>query len=106
VKGYVALVAPLTKLLCKNSFHWTSKSQAAFDTLKEVMTAAPVLALPNFTLPFIIETDASNTAMGAVLHQHGHPIAYFSKSFCQQLQHASAYVRELHAIIATVRKWR
>lgn len=70
------------------------------------MTAAPVLALPDFTLPFVVETDASNVAMGVMLHQHGHPIAYFSKPFCQRLQHASAYVRELHAIVAAVRKWR
>ena len=67
---------------------------------------APVLALPDFTLPFALETDASNYAMGVVLHQHGHPIAFFSKPFCQRLQRASAYVRELHAIVAAVRKWR
>lgn len=70
------------------------------------MTTAPILALPNFNLPFILETDASGSAIGAVLQQHGHPIAYFSKPLCPRLQHASAYVRELHAITAAVRRWR
>ncbi|MCI21570.1 hypothetical protein A2U01_0042738, partial [Trifolium medium] len=43
------------------------------------MTSAPVLALPNFQQPFILETEASGVGMGAILHQDGHPIAYFSK---------------------------
>ena len=70
------------------------------------MTVAPVLALPDFSLPFSLETDASSYAMGAVLHQRGHPIAFFSKPLGQRLQHASVYVCELHAIVAAVRKWR
>jgi len=106
MKGYAAIAAPLTKILCKDSFQWVPESQDAFDKLKAVMTAAPVLSVPDFTIPFALETDASSTAMGAVLHQKGHPIMYFSKLFCQRLQHASTYVRELHVIIAAVRKWR
>ena len=45
------------------------------------MTAAPVLHLPDFELPFTIETDASDFGIGAVLLQNGHPLAYFSKSW-------------------------
>ena len=70
------------------------------------MTQAPVLALPDFSLPFTLETDASGIAMGVVLMQRGHPLAYFSKLFCPRLQHASTYIRELHAITTAVRKWR
>lgn len=70
------------------------------------MTEAPILAFPNFVLPFFIETNASSHAMGVVLHQQGHPIAFFNKPFCPRLQQASTYVRELHAIVAAVRKWR
>ena len=64
------------------------------------MTETPVLANPNFLIPFTLETDASSTAMGAVLLQEGHPIAYYSKALCPRLQRASAYVRELHELIA------
>lgn len=44
--------------------------------------------------------------MGVVLLQEGHPISYYSKTFCAKLQNLSTYVRELHNIIATVKKWR
>lgn len=106
MKGYAAIMAPLTKLLCKDAFHWVSESQTAFEKLKTTMTAAPVLALLDFVIPFALETSASSTVMGPVLHQQGHPIAYFSKPFCFHLQQASAYVMELHAIVAAVCKCR
>lgn len=106
VKGYAAIATPLTHLLCQDAFQWIPKSQDAFDKLKHAMTAAPMLALPEFSLPFALETDASGTAMGAVLQQQSHPITFFSKPFCPRLQHASTYVRELHAINVAVRKWR
>lgn len=68
--------------------------------------AAPVLALPNFNIPFIVETNASGTSMGAVLTQENHPISFFSKQFCPRLRNASTYVRKLAAITSTVKKWR
>lgn len=96
----------LQKLLCKDAFSWTQESQVAFDQLKAAMTNARVLALPNFSEPFVIETDASGTAIGAVLMQNGHPLAYFSKNLGPRLLHASTYIRELHAIVAAIRRWR
>jgi hypothetical protein len=48
--------------------------------LKDAMVSTPVLALPNFTLPFVIETDACDTGVGAVLMKAGHPIAYMGKA--------------------------
>lgn len=64
-----------------------------------------MLAPPNFILPFTLETGALVTAMGVVLQQQSHPIAFFNKVFCPKMQRASTYVRELHAITAAVRKW-
>jgi len=80
-------------------------AQQAFQHLKQVMTQAPVLATPNFSLLFTIQTDASGYAMGVVLLQEDHPIAYYSKVLCPRLQRALTYVRELHAITSSVRKW-
>lgn len=70
------------------------------------MMTTLVLALPNITLPFFLETDAFGISMGAILMQWGHPHAFFSKSFSPHLLHASIYVRELHAITFAVHKWR
>jgi hypothetical protein len=53
-----------------------------------------------------VQTDASGQAMGAVLLQGDHPIAYFSKIFCPRLSKASTYIRELHAITSAVKRWR
>lgn len=65
-----------------------------------------VLALPDFTQPFTVETDVSSTGMGVVLQQNGHPIAYISKAFGPRNKAMSVYERELLAITFTVSKWR
>ena len=85
---------------------WTPSTQTAFEALKQALTSAPVLALPDFRLPFTVETDASAIGMGAVLSQQGHPIAFFSKPFSQKMLRASTYVRELFAITTAVKTWR
>ncbi|WVZ16035.1 hypothetical protein V8G54_013601 [Vigna mungo] len=104
--GYVVTASPLTTLLKKDAFRWSIEAQTAFDTLKKAMTEAPILALPNFDLPFVLEIDASGVVMGAILMQEGHPIAFHSKPFCPKLMRSSTYVHELHAITSTVKKWR
>jgi hypothetical protein len=93
-------------LLRHEAFLWSDQAQEAFDALKHAMSTAPVLGLPNFNEPFIIETDASGSGMRAVLIQQQHPICYYSKEFCPRLLQASTYVRELCAITSAVKKWR
>lgn len=85
-------------------FEWTAQAQTTFEQLKQALSEAPVLALLDFQLPFIVETDAFGIRMGVVLSQQGHPIAFFSKPFSPKLLRASAYVRELFAITATMKK--
>ena len=67
IKGYASLASPLTDLLKKDSFRWDAIADIAFQKLKDAMTTAPVLAIPNFQEPFILETDASCSRIGAVL---------------------------------------
>jgi hypothetical protein len=86
---------PLTNLLKKGTiFVWTSATEASFQALKQALIFAPVLAMPNFTLPFIIETDASAIGIGAVLQQQGHPIAYVSNALGVKAQGLSTYEKE------------
>lgn len=105
IRGYVTITAPLTNLLMKHQFTWTKQAQLTFTSLKDAIGTTPILLLPNFNLPFVLETYASGVGMGVVLFQHGHPIAFFSKPFSPKLIHASTYVRKLFAIIAAVKKW-
>jgi len=99
------LLFPLTSLLHRDYFQWSSDAQVAFKALKRAMTRALVLALPNFTSPFFVETDAPGSGMGFVLSQHNHLIAYFSKQFCPKLLCSSTYIQELHANTTTVKRW-
>lgn len=66
----------------------------------------PVLQLPDFNAPFIIQTDASGTGVGAILMQRGHPLAYFSKQLSARMQAGFTYAREMFAITEAVKKWR
>ena len=71
VRGFSQLGAPLKNLTKHGAFIWTKKSQESFDHMKEVMGTFAVLALPDFTLPFVLECDASGKGIGAILMQGG-----------------------------------
>ncbi|XP_073006574.1 probable LRR receptor-like serine/threonine-protein kinase At1g51860 [Typha latifolia] len=101
---YGLITKPLTNMLKKDSYTWSSESKEAFQLLKQVMTSTPILALPNFNKPFEIEVDASGTDVGAVLSQDDHPIAYFNKALGTKFQSYSSYERELLAIVMVVTK--
>ncbi|XP_057723463.1 uncharacterized protein LOC130939370 [Arachis stenosperma] len=91
--NFATLAAPLTDLLRKEGFVWLPSASDAFVTLKEALTHAPVLALPDFSKPFVLDTDASGTGIGGILIQAGHPIAYFSKKLSCTAQKQSVYAR-------------
>jgi hypothetical protein len=66
---------------------------------------APILALPNFTLPFCIEIDASDMGVGVVLMQNNHPIAFISKPLGPKLRGLCTYEKEYVAILLVVDQW-
>ena len=106
VKSFSQLVAPLTDLTKKGAFSWTDTAQRAFDRLKEVMNNCPVLALPDFTQPFVLECDASGEGIGAVLMQGGHPIAFESRKLLPHEQLYAIYDKEMLAIMHALAKFR
>lgn len=106
IKSCAFIVAPLTALLKKNVFQWCEEATKAFTALKKTMTDASMLALPDFTKPFVLQTDASGYGMGAVLSQGSKPIAFLSKLFTPKMLTSSVYIKELYAITTAVKKWR
>jgi hypothetical protein len=107
IKNYGLISRPLTELLKKAvPFIWTSITDAAFQQLKHALSFAPVLAIPNFSNTFVVETDASDAGFGAVLMQDGHLVAYLSKPICHKNPSLSTYEKECMAIALEVYKWR
>ena len=111
ISKFSTLAAPLNNLLKKDIvFEWTEETQLAFEELKQQLTSAPVLMMPDQTKPFQIECDALKYASGAVLTQldnnrDQHPIAFLLKNFNKTERNYELYNRELLAIIRALEEW-
>jgi hypothetical protein len=106
IQGYGSIAGPLTQLLKKDAFEWTELVENAFSKLKQAMTTCPVLALPDFNKPFVVECDVSGAGIGAVLMQDSRPIAFFSQALRGKNLAQSTYEKEMIALIVAVQKWR
>lgn len=104
-RNFSTVVCPLTSLLSpKADFVWSDACQQAFESIKLLLTCAPVLAAPDFSRPFKIEVDASSLGAGAVLVQEDdvgfdHPICYFSRKFNRHQRNYSTIEKEALALI-------
>jgi hypothetical protein len=106
IKDYGKIARPLTDLTKKDSFKWGVEAQKAFEELKQKLTSTPVLTLPDFSKPFVIECDASGVGLGAILMQDKRPIAYYSKALGTKNLTKSAYEKELMAVVLAIQHWR
>jgi hypothetical protein len=111
IKGYSIVATPLTDLTKGDGpFKWTQAAQAAFEALKLAFESADILRHADPSLPYILETDASDFGMGAVLSQEFpdgiRPIAFFSKKFSPAELNYTVHNKELLAIVSALLFWR
>lgn len=106
VRNFDIIARPLTALTKNDSFEWSEEALIAFEKLKQALCSAPVLALPMFDKPFVVETDACGQGIRAVLMQEGHPLAYISRHLKGKQLHLSIYEKELLVVVFSVQKWR
>lgn len=102
---------PLNKLLRKKQrWEWGREQANAFSILKEKLVSAPVLVAPDFSRPFVLQTDASNAGLGAVLTQHlsnqDVVIAYTSRALNKSEINNSTTKKECLAVVWAIAKFR
>ena len=104
IPDFATLASPLFQLEEKGrNFVWSSDCQRSFDTLKQALCEAPVLAFPRFDLPFILDADASTTGVAAVLSQvqdgEERPIAYAAKALTKSQRKWPPTKIEIYALV-------
>ena len=101
------LLTPLSRLCSKTvKFVWTSVEQTAFDKLKKVICTNVMLAYPDFNIPFVIHTDASDVQLGSVISQEEKPIAFYSRKLNSAQKNYTTSERELLSIVETLKEFR
>lgn len=115
IRNFSAIAAPIIALTKKNvpsAFVWSPAAEAAFQELKKRFSSEPILVLPDPSLPFVVEVDASEVGVGAILSQRPpwdnklHPCAYFSRSLSAAERNYSIGDRELLAVKLALEEWR
>ncbi|WVZ70515.1 hypothetical protein U9M48_019176 [Paspalum notatum var. saurae] len=98
---------PMTSLTKKNAkYVWSPNCEEAFQTLKKLLTSAPVLAQPDVTKPFDVYCDASSNGLGCVLMQEERVVAYASRQLRKHEVNYPTHDLELAAVVHALKIWR
>jgi transposase InsO family protein len=108
ITDFSSIVAPISDLLRKphQQFNWTKEADNAFRVLKSRLISAPILRNPDFSKPFIVQCDASDLGVGAILTQDDQVVAFMSKKLTSTERKYSATERECLAVLYAVEKFR
>ncbi|GJX70827.1 putative reverse transcriptase domain-containing protein [Tanacetum coccineum] len=107
IKGFSKVAKSMTKPTQKKlAFEWGDKQEAAFQTLKNKLCSAPILALPKGAENFIVYCDASHKGLGAVLMQKEKVIAYASRQLQIHEKNYTTLDLELGAVVFALKIWR
>jgi len=102
------LLTDLTKKDQPNQLKWSGAQHRAFETLKSCIVKPPILRLPDFEKQFVLQTDASNTGIGAILLQEEsgvkHPVDFASRKLLTRESHCSTIEKECLAIVWAIQK--
>lgn len=112
IPNFAAVAVPLTDLTRKgssNKLEWGEPHERAFESLKQAISHPPILRLPKVSETFVLQTDASNEGLGAVILQEeegfNHPIAYGSRKLLQRERNYSTVEKECLAIVFGIQKF-
>ena len=111
IDNYAEITSPLTCLTWKNEpWSWTTDCQVVFDNIKEAFTIAPILGHWDPESLMILETNASDCVLAAILFTWSNgeirPIAFYSRAFSAAEINYDVHDKELLAIVESFKKWR
>ena len=99
--------APLTEVIKKDfGFKWEEEQEKVFQIIKQKLTNALLLSLPNFNKILEIECDTSTVCTGSVLMLEGRPIAYFCEKLNRVVLNYPTYDKELYALVRTLKTYQ
>ena len=102
IPKYSDKIRPLTQ---SSTFPLSETACKAFEAIKREISEAIVVAIDD-SIPFVVETDASDHCIAATLNQAGRPVAFFSRTLSKQEQRHPTIEKEAYAIVEAIRKWR
>lgn len=112
IADFSTIVAPITSLTSKKcgKFKWTEEAEDAFTKIKNALCSSPILAMPDFSQPFVLHTDASDVGVGGVLVQgegkEEKVIGFMSHKLTSTQRKYSTTERECLAVLLAIEHFR